>query len=328
MSRHKLAIGLLCAASLFGQRKFSWQNSCFMHPDLPYCDKIEYAKKPKPAPKGSVTDNPSSSTELAPLGTSGGIDWRFADPSADAVGGLNFGKLLASPMARSLFAQVGALQGLTEADMKKVFAGLSAVDQAAVSLHGDRVVFLLTGSVTESSFPILPAGWRTAPVVSGGLLVGHAEAVDRARQRIGTNSAASELASLGEQLQANADFWAAGSALLAGPQASSAGVKRFQLAASLGDRLTSETIFEFGGTPDANVDRLWPAKFGAATIEGNRIHTSISMESVEFQQKLGEIAASPLGQRLGQLVQAARRLPVRNAPVTGSGKAVIYGLSQ
>ena len=55
---------------------------------------------------------------------------------------------------------------------------------------------------------------------------------------------------------------------------------------------------------------MWPATLGGASIEGNMVHVSISMEADEVQQRFGQIAASLLGQRLGTLVKAARYLPV------------------
>ena len=53
----------------------------------------------------------------------GGIDWRFADPLADTLVGLNFSGLAASTLARSLIAQLGASQGLTEVDLQKIMNG-------------------------------------------------------------------------------------------------------------------------------------------------------------------------------------------------------------
>ena len=61
-------------------------------------------------------------------------------------------------MGRTLIEQLGSHQGLTEADIRKVFAGLSAVDQVAISLREKRIVLVVTGKVTESTFSSLEAG--------------------------------------------------------------------------------------------------------------------------------------------------------------------------
>jgi hypothetical protein len=50
------------------------------------------------------------------------------------------------------------------------------------------------------------------------------------------------------------------------------------------------------------------------------------MEPAELQQKFGQIVASPVGERLAALVDAARYLPVRDTTVPQQTKPVIYGL--
>ena len=50
------------------------------------------------------------------------------------------------------------------------------------------------------------------------------------------------------------------------------------------------------------------------------------MEAGELQQKFGQIVASPLGDRLEALVEAARYLPMRDTTVPKQTRPVIYGL--
>jgi hypothetical protein len=332
-----VALSLACAASVFGQyghSRFSWQEACFKNPGAPFCAGHEYAVKPPPpppketAPRNIVT-NPFSSTQRGgtpSLIEVGGIDWRFADPFADALVGFNFSGLAASPLARSLIAQLGAGQGLTEADMRKIFDGLSGVDQVALSARGNRVVVMVTGSVTDSTFPAPEAGFKALPVSGNAMLVGHADAVDQAAQRIALKVPPAELTRLAEERQASSEFWAIASPGFVSPQAVSAGVKRFSLTVSIQNSLTSDMAFEFNGVPSANTLRTWQTKLGAATLEGNVVHLRASMEGDDVQQKFGKIAASPVGQRLAALVAAARYLPVRDTSVPRQTKPVIYGL--
>ena len=49
-------------------------------------------------------------------------------------------------------------------------------------------------------------------------------------------------------------------------------------------------------------------------------------EADEVPQRFGQIAFSPLGQRLAGLVMAARYLPVRDTTAPKQTKPVIYGL--
>jgi hypothetical protein len=180
--------------------------------------------------------------------------------------------------------------------------------------------------VADATLPAPEAGFKAVPVSRSAMLVGHAEAVDQAVQRIAMKGFPSERTRLAEERQAANDFWALGSARLIGPQAVSAGVKQFSLAVSIRDHLTSDVAFEFYCVPSAKTLETWRTTLGATTVEGNTVHARTSMEAGEAQQKLGQIVDSPLGEPLAALVYAARYLPVRDTTVPRQTKPVIYGL--
>jgi hypothetical protein len=326
-----LALGLVWVASLCGQRRFSWQDYCFDHPSAPFCSGHDYAIKRPPkeaAPRDVVTNPfPPAPQKVTPsLIVIGGIDWRFADPSADALVGFNFSGLSASPLSRTLIAQLGASQGLTEVDMQKIFDGLSGVDQVALSIRDDRIVVMIIGRVTDSPLPAPEAGRKAVLVSGNAMLVGHPDAVDQAAHRIAINGPLAESTRLAVERQATSDFWALGSPGLVGPQAVNARVKRFSLTVSIRNRFSSDMSFEFDRAPAADTLRLWQTTLGAATLEGSVVHVRMSMEADEVQQKFGQIAASPVGQRLAALVKAAQYLPMRDTSVSKHSKPVIYGL--
>jgi len=257
----------------------------------------------------------------------GAIDWRFADPFADVLVGLNFSGISASPLARSLITLLGTKQGLTEVEMQKIFDGLSDVDQVALSVRNNRIVAMITGHVADAALPAPEAGLKAVPISAGAILIGHTEAVDQAIQRIGMKGPLTELTRLAAERQAGSEFWTIGSAGLLGTQGVSAGVKRFSLTVWIRDRLTSDVAFEFNGVPSANTLRTWRTKLGsAAIVEGNAVHVRAAMEAGEVQQKVGEVVAGPLGQGLAALVEAARYLPVRDTAVPKQTKPIIYGL--
>lgn len=339
-----LAVCLVCASSLWGQaRRFSWQDLCFKNPGAPVCQGNDYAIKRQPPPKPaspSVVTNPTSPSARrpsAPQGSAtpamivvGAVDWRFADPFADALIGLNLNGLTASPLGRSLIVQLGAKQGLTEADVQKIFDGLSGVDQVALSVRNNRVVVMLTGHVTDAGLPAPEAGLKAVSVSAGAMLVGHADAVDQAVTRISMKVPPTDSMRMAEAWQAGSEFWVLGSPSLlgkqAGPQALSAGIKRFSLAVSIRSRLTSDLAFEFSGVPSPAMLQTWQTKLGATSVDGNTVHLRTSMEADEVQQKFGEIAAGPLGQPLAALVESARHLPMRDTAVPRQTHPVIYGL--
>src|SRR4051812_4149919 len=142
------AAPLALAACVYAQRP-SRQDFCFNHPAAAVCPGHDFAiKQPPPAKTSaraaatrSVITTPSSAPAraIAPaLIVVGAIDWRFADPFPDALIGLNFSQLAASPLARNLITQLGTQQGLAAADMEKIFDGLSDVDQVAISVRNSR----------------------------------------------------------------------------------------------------------------------------------------------------------------------------------------------
>ena len=255
-----------------------------------------------------------------------GIDWRFADPFADVLAGFNLSRLSGSPAAIRVISQLGAKQDLSQAEMERIFEGLSGVNQIALSVRDNQTVVMVTGRVADSTISDLPLGWKAVPVAGKGMLLGQAEAVDQAAQRITSPAPVSELARLADQQQNDNDFWALGSGKLLGEQAVSAGVKRTGLVVSIQDRLTSDQAYELNRAPDANSPRAWPANLGGATIDGNVVHVRAAMDSDEVQEKFGPIAASPLGQNLGTLVKLARYLPGHVTAVADPTKPTIYGL--
>jgi hypothetical protein len=322
-----LAFGLLLAASLYGQRthKFSWQDACFNNSTAPYCMGHEDAIKRSARTKEAVARNAGTPREDTPLPVnSGGIDWRFADPLADAIAGFNFKALSASPLARKLVIQLGTTAGVSEADMQKKLDGLAGVHQVAISTRDSRIVAMITG-VSVSTLPALEAGWKAVPVSADVVLVGHADAIDQAVQRIASNSPLSDSTRLAQERQLKSEFWAEGSGRFIGPQAESTTLQRFSLELSVQDRFVSDATFEFNSAPAAEPFPFWPT-LGDAVTENNVVDTQASMQGDEAQQRVGQMANSSLGQRLAALVTTGRYLPFRDITVLKKTKPVIYGL--
>ena len=321
------AFGLLFAASLYGQKthKFSWQDACFNNSTAPYCMGHEDAIKRSARTKAAVARNAGTPHEDTPLPiNSGGIDWRFADPLADAIAGFDFKAISASPLARRLVIQWGATEGVTEPDMKKKLDGLSGVREVAISTRDNRIVAMITG-ISASTLPTLEAAWKAVQVSANVVLVGYADAVDQAVQRIAMNGALSESTRLAQEQQLNSEFWAVGSGRFLGPQAESTTLQRFSLALSIQDRFASDATFEFNSVPAADPIPFW-STLGDAAVENKAVHTRKSMEGDEAQRRVGEMANSSLGQRLAALVTAGRYLPFRDITVLKKTKPVIYGL--
>jgi hypothetical protein len=276
--------------------------------------------------KGGKTSGGGYAAAVARTVDAGGIDWRFADPAADALAVLNCEKLAGSRLAHGLIDQLGASQGLKEAALQRIFRGLSGVEQVALSVREDQIVLMIAGRSSDAILPAPVAGWKTVSFPGNLMLIGHSEAVDRAAQRIWAASLLGDMAQMALERPADSEFWAVGSAKLAGPEAVAAGVKRFSLTASMQDRFASDTIFEFAGAPDAGAIRAWVSSLGDAKIEGNVVYAKTSIELDAMAKSSGQIAGSPFGRRFAALIQSAQYLPVRDTAATVHTKAVIYGL--
>jgi len=311
------SLGLLWAMSL------QWQNSCFNNPGAPYCQGRDFAVKNKPAKNSGSGGSTSSTGSPGPTFVSR-IDWRFADPQADAVLGINVSKLAASPLARNLLAQLGAKQNVSEADMKKIFEGFSGIDEIAVSVREKQYVVMLAGGITELVPPKPEPGIKSLPLSATAMLFGTAEAVDQAAQRINMKAPLSDLELSAQERQASSEFWANGLAAVVGQPAVDLGIKRFWLMVSARDRLASDIALEFNTPPGAKT--LQSLTLPGAAVEGNVVHAAMSVEANEVQQKFGEIVPSPLGEKLASLAAAARQLPGRDINVLKQTRPVIYGL--
>jgi len=164
------------------------------------------------------------------------------------------------------------------------------------------------------------------PVVGNALLIGQAEAVDQAVLRLGKDDPPGEMMRMAMRRQANNEFWALGFAGQAGPEAGTTKVQGFSWELSLRDGFfISELALQFSAPPNAKELETWmPALKGV--VQGSAVRASTNIESEEVEQKLGLIAASPVGEHLMALVKPTRYLPIHDASVPKQAKPKIYGL--
>jgi len=320
------AVALTLVTSLFGQKKFSWQNACFNNPGLPYCQGRDFAVKRKPGKDGSTGggyEGPSMTADDASPSVIGmsAINWRFADPKADTLASVSFNSLSPSPLARFVMSALGANQGLKEANMGTIFDAFSGVNQMALSIRGEQTLIMVTGYSRESTVPALEPGWKAVPN-GNTVVIGPAEAVDQAVQRIAADGPLPEMARLAGKKQANGDIWIASSS---DTDAVKAGAKRLIVTASMRDRLTGDSIFEFNQAPDAKTVDALPAGPGVTMVEGNKVHVKMSVEIDKVQPSLAEIAGTPLGEYLWVLVKTGKYVPARD-PANALPRPKIAGL--
>ena len=89
-----------------------------------------------------------------------------------------------APFAHSLIDQVAVNQGLTTAESQKIFRALSSIKQVAISARQTTIVILVKGRPAEAILPAVENGWKARPLSQDSLLIGHADAVEQAYQRL------------------------------------------------------------------------------------------------------------------------------------------------
>jgi len=330
-----MVLGFVCMAGLFGQynrgHRFSWQTACFNNPGLPYCQGHDFAIKPVKGGRAGATGSngwgglTQPDEDVIPsVIVVGGVDWRFADPSADVLVTMSFSNLAPSPLAQFVMSAFGASQGLKETDMEKIIQAFSGVQQVALSIRGDQVLMMVSGYSPDALVPTVEPGWKAVPTGTS-MVIGPAAQVDLAIQRISKEDPLPELARSAGRRQANGDLWAASSGSAAGTYAVKAGAKRISVFASMRSRLTSESVFEFSQPPDGSAIATLVAGPGLVSVEGNAVRIKMSIEPDRIQQNVPDIAATPLGEYLGVLLKAGRYIPVRD-PAKSQPKPKIAGL--
>src|SRR5579862_3896043 len=145
------AAASLCAQAYGPKNHFDWTEYCFRNPKAPFCLGHDFINKPKAGAKdapGNAIANGGTVAHETQIVT-GGIDWRFADPSADALIGFNFAGIAASPFARGLIAHLGARlggnHGTTQADMQKIVERMAGVERVVISVRDNHAVAMVTG---------------------------------------------------------------------------------------------------------------------------------------------------------------------------------------
>ena len=91
------------------------------------------------------------------------------------------------------------------------------------------------------------------------------------------------------------------------------------------DQLTVDMSFDFSAAPPAELVRKLQFLLNGLEVNGESLHWRVSVNQAELMQNMDKIAATSFGQRLSDLVQAARFLPPA-AAAPRAARPVIHGL--
>ena len=105
-----------------------------------------------------------------------------------------------------------------------------------------------------------------------------------------------------------------------------AGAKRLVVTASMRDRLTGDSVFEFSQAPDATKIGTLASGPSVISVDGNKVHVKMAVEIDKVQPSLAEIAVTPLGEYLWVLVKAGGKYVPARDPAKALPKPKIAGL--
>ncbi len=110
---------------------------------------------------------------------------------------------------------------------------LSGVEQVATATGQNQTPVMITGHASDLTLPPLEPGWQAVPVVENAMVLGPADAVDRALQRMAKDDPPGEMMRLAIARQANNEFWAIGFAGTASPASATTKVQGFSVEVSI-----------------------------------------------------------------------------------------------
>ena len=373
------------------------EDSCKKFPNSPEC-KDWCAKEPgspacKPAPKtGQAQQQPQPNLQATPQGSQAaqamrarahkgpsiielpgapspaqlaavktlGLhpDWRFADPHADLLIGVNAAALRQSPTLRALLLQLAPSLKLTSEDVDSQLSQMGDVDQLWFSSHSGEPVILLLGprAVAPAGPTNLSNGMVAYGVSHGAVLLGHSAPAAAAVQRLQSTTDALSAAALQMKAQGTeSDIWVMGARPMLNQlkiQASSLSedLSSFVLGVGVRDGLKAE--LKLGYTTVDGARRAlaviqksppppeWPVHVTSEML-GTSVRLKVAVDQAELSKALDKALAAPAAQpvleMLAKSVQRSTQFVITGPDGTKviqappstpppPGKMVIYGL--
>ena len=205
-------------------------------------------------------------------------------------------------------------QGL--GDVQQLFEGLGDLDHVALSIRKGKVVAFLAGRVTNTTMPASALGLKAEQVSTNSMLVGHADSVDQAMQRMASATPISAMALTAARIRQGVPFWAVGSPASVWSDAS--GFRAFYLRGWIQDRLQVDLILESGGREPspATLKNLQAVAGATMTLDGNNVRLTFPVDPR---------STGPLGSNFAALIESARLIPPRDLK-SAKRKPTISGL--
>ena len=284
----------------------------------------------------SVIEVPSSTptpAQIAAVKTLGlRPDWRFADPQADLLVGINMAGLRHSTTLRALLIQLAPALKLTAGDIDSQLQQMADVDQLWISARSGEAVVLVQGP--RAIVPAGPVDLKNGKVgygiCHGAVLIGEPTAAAAAVRRLRSVSATTSAAALQMKKQGTeSELWALGKPTTLQNKVQSAafsqGLSQYVLSVSLREGIQVALTLNYSTaaasrraftelekkapSPD------WPVRVSSEVID-TALRIKVTAEEKALSQALQKAVATPAAQPL---------LEALGKSLQNSNQTVVYG---
>jgi hypothetical protein len=306
------------------------------------------AVAPRPAPPAVVVRTPPRNTAAPTMIQVGGPDWRFEDPFATLIGGIDMDALWRSEIVRGALAQL--LAGVPGGESALQNSGASGVTRALFSLRDwggePKVLVLLTGQVDEKALAQAMNGrLQVRRVDLENVLLGTGAELVNAAGRMNRPVAESGPSALHQSktLVDGHDFWIAGR-IPRMPQTAQVAdaIQGFALGFSLRKDLRLDVSLNTASVQMAQEivtkarTSMKETPEGASldvSAQGKSVELRFAMDGARLNQALAKaMPASGFSEMFSSLgiapVSAGSTAPKPAAPAPPRRSAVIYGLDE
>ena len=284
-------------------------------------------------------------------------DWRFADPHAETLMGVDAAAVRQSPTLRAVLAQVAPALKMTPDDVETALAQTGDIDQLWLSMHAKEPVLVLQGRhlIAPAGPTNMSNGMVIYGLARGVVLLGHPAPAAAAVQRLRSVSAVSAAALQMKAQGAESDVWVTGTRAALSeakvPLTNLTGdLSGYVLGVSLRDGVKAElklnyataaaarhALTEIRGTP---LPPEWPVHLSSEMV-GTSVRLKVAVAQAEIAKALDKALVAPAAkpvlemiahsvQRSGEVMiygsDAPRAIHATPNTTPAPGKLVIYGL--
>jgi hypothetical protein len=262
-------------------------------------------------------------------------DWRWVEPNADLLIGLNMASLVESELARTLIRQWTGKLGATPEEQDKLLAKLGDLTQAVISIHGKEVFAVMMGHLDDFPEGAQVGGLQSLRVSVDTVAMGSPFALKFVRHRLSFPLSATTPLKEAQRLSGMYHLWVWGkpSALAAFGQGmrNNTPITAIKFGVNFNNQFRMDLTLDTPGAEIAeklagSMLKNAPREMQAA-VEGTSVHCALVYSRDVALARFGGFMTDDMGKQFATLLTAARQMAAQQPAVSRPpGKIVIEGL--